>query len=609
MNRITAYCAVLCCGMAFAGDPAKGLEFMMDFRSHETNITSTSVGNALDVSGVSPPEAVIDGGSCDTNKVHLIPVKSVVPMYPWQTNDVYALHLPQRTRYDESNGEIVKKVNPVAISFTNSAIKSERQTTYIRFRWGGPLDREDVYVAWLILNGYNWNATGEDGTAGTGWGIGMSYKKGSDPATAYLSWMIPTKTQIFNWDSAISIEQDVWYDMFIMVEPNPDDGTKSRTTVSVLKPTSLRNVDGESVYNIPSFQTLTITGDFKKPTYSDSHSSLRIGAEASSSGFQSQTVNYGSYSKAFRGDVARLMTWSRLLSEDEKWQVMSGAWGGSFRLGLENGSADEFSGTVSGGNVWTPTNSWSSAGRCLTMEKPSLTIRSAVPDSDAGVGKILHVKPLPANGALPVEVSVNGESIGVYDLSSSSSRAIHVPGEKWRNDDDGHVEIKIERKAPFETALEIDSVSLGGGWRQGGSMTREGFVRSHHFIGTGDPRAVQRATTIHASYSYPSVSFSAWIPDDALAMFRHSFAVAIRGGNANDIPHAFWVNGQKFAEFDSSAEGEVMSADVPPGFLKAGENVFSVSNCVPVSSSVKWVRYSEYLMTVKRVYGLSVVIR
>ena len=91
-------------------------------------------------------------------------------------------------------------------------------------------------------------------------------------------------------------------------------------------------------------------------------------------------------------------------------------------------------------------------------------------------------------------------------------------------------------------------------------------------------------------------------------MFRHTLSVKIKGGNA-DVPHAFWVNGRQFAEFASSLAGETLSAAVPPEFLVAGENVFTVSNRFASATATKWARYSEYVIEVKRVYGLSVVLR
>ena len=598
---------LLCCVSAYAGNPADGLRFMLDFRTSETNITSVSVGNALKASGSSASAVTVEGGSTATNKVHQVPVKCVPPMYPWQTNDVYALCLPQRTKYVENNGVPELRVNPVAISFSDSSIKSEQQTTYVRFRWGGPIDDTTSTVAWMILNGYNWGATGTDGTVGVGWGVGIKYINN----IGRISVMATQTSQDLKWDGCPVIEKDVWYDLFISFEPDQSDATKSKVTLSIVKPTTSSNVDGELVYAMPSMKTLVLgaSSNLKRHTYSSAYSSLRLGAESAANGYQSTTYNWGGYAKGFRGEIARLMTWDRILAEDEKWQVMSGCWGSTFNLGLANGNADEFSDEADGESEWTPGDSWAGVRKVLTEANPSLAIQYSIPQREVGIGKILHVKPVDASASLPVELHVNGESLGVYDLRFSASRAISIPGEKWQNAGDGKVRIEIVRKAPFGAPLEIDAVTLGGGWRMDGNMTREGYVRSHHYIGSDDSLTVQRATTVQPVGSRPYVSFSSWIADDALAMFRHTLSVKVKGGNATDVPHAFWVNGRKFAEFGSSLAGETLSAAVPPEFLIPGENVFTVSNRFASATATKWARYSEYAIEVKRVYGLSVVLR
>ena len=598
---------LLCCVSAYAGNPADGLWFMLDFRTSETNITSVSVGNALKASGSSASAVTVKGGSTATNKVHQVPVKCVPPMYPWQTNDVYALCFPQRTKYVENNGVSELRVNPVCLEFSGSAIKSERQTTYVRFRWGGPIDDTTSTVAWMILNGYDYNAIGEDGTKGVGWGVGVKYLKN----IGRLCVMVSPTSKDLNWDGCPTVEKNVWYDLFISLERDPGDTTKSKVTLSFVKPTASSIVDGEQVYAMPSMQTMVLgaSNNLKVHTYSGSYPSLRLGAETADNGYQSTTVNWGGYAKGFRGEIARLMTWDRILAEDEKWQVMSGCWGSTFNLGLANGSADEFSDEADGESEWTPGDSWAGVRKVLTEANPSLAIQYSIPQREVGIGKILHVKPVDASASLPVELHVNGESLGVYDLRFSASRAISIPGEKWRNAEDGKVHIEIERKSPFAAPLEIDAVTLGGGWRMEGDMTREGYVRSRHYIGSDDSLTVQRATTVQPVGSRPYVSFSSWIADDALAMFRHTLSVKVKGGNATDVPHAFWVNGRKFAEFGSSLAGETLSAAVPPEFLIPGENVFTVSNRFASATATKWARYSEYAIEVKRVYGLSVVLR
>ena len=341
------------CGGLFAGDIADGLGFMLDFRSDAEQITSAAVGNAVNASGDKAPAATLHGGATEENKVRQQVGDCTPPLYPWQTKTVRMLNFPQRTATFETEGGPVKKVDPVAVSFSNSAQTSARQTTYVRFKWGGPLDTVNYYVGWMVLNGYDWNAKGADGTSGVGWGIGVRYNKDSSPATGHLVLMVPSATLFCNWADAVTVEAGVWYDLFVDIEPNPEDGSKAKITVSVLKPTSVKTVDGENVYDIPAMQSMALTTQFKNPTYASGYSSLRLGAEYNASGYKPLTENYGSYSKSFRGDIARLMTWSRILDREEKFEVMSEGCGFTFRLGLENGSADEFAASPSSGeNAW-----------------------------------------------------------------------------------------------------------------------------------------------------------------------------------------------------------------------------------------------------------------
>jgi hypothetical protein len=69
------------------------------------------------------------------------------------------------------------------------------------------------------------------------------------------------------------------------------------------------------------------------------------------------------------------------------------------------------------------------------------------------------------------------------------------------------------------------------------------------------------------------------------------------------------VNGRKFAEFAASPAGAVQTAEVPPGFLTAGENVFCVSNMISSTTSSKWVRYSDYAIEVKPRKGFMLIVK
>lgn len=603
----------ICLGFlqCFAGNPFDGLKFMLDFRTDATNISANSVGDALHYSGADSVSVSLSGGANETNKVHQVPVSCVTPMYPWQTNDVYALYVPQRSYYSESGGSTVCYVNPVAIDFSGAAVQTTTQTAYVRFNWGGPIDTNSTYTGWMILNGYNWSATGSDGTTGVGWGIGISFKKGSDPYLGRFCYMIPQQSGVINWDDNLNgIEANKWYDLFVEISPSPTDATKSRMVLTLVKEPDHLMVDGVLSWRIPTMRTITPSVTMKRLAFSDSYRKLRIGAESTSGSYQDSTYNWGGYSKGFRGKISRLMMWNRALDNDEKWQVMSGSYGSTWKLGVENGSADEFAPADATDEVWTPSNSWSAVRRELTEEKPTLTIKDTIPAQEIGMEKILAIKPLLSGGqGFPVSVAVNGVSLGVYDLALQVNHAISIPADMWRNGSDGTVTITLTRVAPYVGTLAFDSINLCGGWSLGGTMSREGYIRPQHYVGQRDPLTIQRATSVDATYNFPYVSIIDYVPEEAVPVFSYSLSVGVRGGNDDSQSHVFWANGHPFASFDAVSAGATLTAKVPPSFLVPGENEFVISNSTPRTASMKWVTYTHYRIDVKRLRGFAAIIR
>lgn len=604
---------VICLGFlrCFAGNPFDGLKFMLGFRTSQTNITVNSVGDALRCSGTESVSASLSGGANETNKVQQVPVSCVTPMYPWQTNDVYALYVPQHSYYSESGGGTVCYVNPVALDFSGAAVQTTTQTAYIRFNWGGPIDTNSTYTGWMLLNGYNWSATGSDGTSGVGWGVGISFKKGSDPYLGRFCYMIPQQSGVINWDDNLNgIEPNKWYDLFVEISPSPTDAAKSRMVLTVVKEPDHLMVDGVLNWRTPTMRTIIPSATMKRLSFSDSYRKLRIGAETTSGSYQDVSYNWGGYAKGFRGKISRLMMWNRILDNEEKWQVMSGSYGSTWNLGVENGSADEFAYADATDAVWTPTNSWSVVHRELTEAKPTLTIKDVIPTQEIGMEKILAIKPLLSGGqSFPVAVAVNGVSLGVYDLAFKVNRAISIPSNMWKNGLDGTVTITLTRVAPYVGTLAFDSINLCGGWCLGGTMSREGYIRPQYYVGQSDPLTIQRATSVDLTYNLPYVSIINYVPEEAVPVFGYSLSVGVRGNNDDSQSHVFWVNGHPFASFDAAPVGATLTAKVPSSLLKPGENEFVISNSTPRTASIKWATYTHYRIDVKRLKGFVIIFR
>lgn len=581
---------------ASAGDVFDGLSVWLDFRGDGPSAGGGAVGNLLDATAGSPL-----GGSHETNRAALVSVEVVPPALPWETNVVKALRLPQC--FDAETGKIM----PVALDLPQAAVDAAVQTAYVRFRWDGAPNPSKAYSEWLILNGYSWGAE-------SGWGLGVSNVANADPARGNLCCMVPQKTMVFSWNDGFSLSPGVWYDLFVQLSPSEDE-KKTVFSFFLLKEPSKTIVDGMLLWWMPSFATASVT--VQAPlSVSPAHRTLRLGSENTATSFVGSDDNSGAYSKGFRGEIAAYMAWSRKLTEEERWQVVRGSFGYDWRFGVPNGSSAEFAADASGEARTTVTAKCDSVAFLpgkLTEESPTLTIKGEVIPREAGIGKILSIAPVLSDGAeARMEVSVNGEPLGTYDLSSRVGCNIVIPGRFWKAMADGCATIAMTRVEPFVGDLSLDAVTLCGGWRMSGIMTREGYARSRYSIGAVSPRSIQRGTMISSGSELRTIDVMAHVPKGAMdaATYTMSFTVSGFGANDNAQPHSISVNGTQVAVFPELAAGSTYQARIPASCLTSGENVFRLSNDAPViSGATRWAAYSGFEINVRPRSGFMVIYR
>lgn len=572
--------AVLAASVAFpvdasADDVFDGLSVWLDFRGDGPTADGGSIGNLLDATAGSPL-----GGNHDTNRAALVSAEIVPPALPWETNVVKALRLPQCL--DAETGKIM----PVAFDLPQAAVASDVQTAYIRFKWDGAPNPEKTYSEWLILNGYSWGDK-------SGWGLGISNVANADPARGNFCCMVPQQTMVFNWNDNFKLSPGVWYDLFVQLSPN-EDATKMVFSFFLLKEPQKTIVDGMLLWWMPSFATASVT--ISAPlSVSLTHRTLRFGSENTATSFVGSDDNWGAYSKGFRGEIAAYMAWSRKLTEEERWQVVRGSYGYDWRFGVPNGSSAEFAADASDGARTTVTAKSDSVAFVpgkLTEESPTLTIKGEVIPREAGIGKILSIAPILSDGAeAKIEVSVNGAPLGTYSLSSYTGCNIVIPGRLWEATEDGCAAITLTRVAPFVGDLSFDAITLCGGWRMGGIMTREGYTRSRYAIGAVSPRSIQRGTMISAASELRTIDIMAHVPKGAsdAAVYTMSFTVSGFGSKDNAQPHSISVNGTQVAVFPELAAGSTYQARIPASCLTVGENVFRLSNDAQViSGATRW---------------------
>ena len=581
-----------------AADPLEGLKFKMDFRTRQAGVPAAgAVGNALNVSGAVSNDGSVSGGNKNDRKPQQETATFTDVMRPWKDCTEQALYFPQYT----TDADGTMRIDPVAMSFPDSAVTSDVQTAYLRFNWAGAATSGFSVHTWMIMNGYDYSKVGQKGHSGLGWALSIYV---TSDGKGYLGYMVsPSSASIYEWGAAYRTEAyqiapNTWYDLFVTFEPN-EDGTKTLLGVHLTK---------AGVSNRPPSWTLTPSITMKTAMdFSPSKMSVRLGNEGSAFGWSplpDVESDYHFYAKAFRGRISRMMLWSRKLTADEMWQVIDGCYGATWNLGIVNGSADEFAATTAADSVWEVTNGWSKICRELTAEHPTLTITDTVVTSEAGLNKILDIEPiLSGASAYPVAVSVNGEKIGEYDLATD--RAIQIPGAVWKNGADGKVTIEIERLAPFTGKLELDAVTLCGGWKMKGTAV-QGEARAQIYIGERDPAALWRATECGGSSTHSTVPIDVYVPEKALGAYRYYFSIKFVNPKHEAQPHQLLVNGHEIASCETVRNGQVLQAEIPSEYLVAGHNDFRVKNN---STVYGWVNYDYYQVTVKQRHGMTIIVR
>ena len=137
----------------------------------------------------------------------------------------------------------------------------------------------------------------------------------------------------------LSSTSNCWVDCFVSVYPSPTDPSLANTDVWFCQ---TPNLGSNGIFGCPVLKHKHFGDECELPKFKDvtNGHAIRFGAEHSGATYDPEKVR-----KAFRGYYAAIKAWNRVLSENEMWSVMSGHYGDTFNVGVENGSADEFGGT------------------------------------------------------------------------------------------------------------------------------------------------------------------------------------------------------------------------------------------------------------------------
>lgn len=450
------------------GTALDGLVFDLDMQDVNGNGSidaDDKIGNLMKFSASDAADAYSKAWSTDGTYSAYEPgfrtLDVAAPITSFTTNAQTCLYFPQQIVTSDT-------VFNSRVDLEKCGIMGKIATFFVRFKWDGAVAEANNCNVALLLNGCT------DGWWNNFRGYVLTIRTyANKPNEGYLN-VAGSQKRTGNWSNPIGTNG--WVDCFMSVYPSPTTSGLSNGDIYFCATPKMSNgalVKPELVhYHFDDSAAMT-----NLQATAATSSALRLG------GARNDVCVGASYrAESFRGAIAEVKGWNRLLTEDEMVCVMSGHHGSTFSVGVRNGSADEFAASGAAATFEPATMRWQRMKKSLTASDRTLTISVTVPSESANKARVLEIAPLfdGTGDRCDVTVSANGFLVGTLDLVNPAQRSIYIGGGFVAADSGGTLNIAITRPQGCTGTLSFDAITLLGGWQIGAAddsqyeMTAEG---------------------------------------------------------------------------------------------------------------------------------------
>jgi len=240
-----------------------------------------------------------------------------LPVMPAVTNTgVHCLYFPSPS--DTTAGTTYRQDARLA----NRAVTGSVATLFVRFRWDGSVQPAVEDFPTIVMNGYtSWNNI-KDGHAD---GFAVRLRVGANATTGYPTILVP-KVAVGYTNKGITttgtayITAGKWVDMFVSVYPSPTDDRLSNADIWYCETPAWNDAGYFAAPKINHRHFGDACGITNVVTTT---AELRFGCEPNPPSDGGADVGENA-KKAFRGVLAGVKGWNRLLTENEMWTVMAG---------------------------------------------------------------------------------------------------------------------------------------------------------------------------------------------------------------------------------------------------------------------------------------------
>lgn len=312
------------------------------------------------------------------------------------------------------------------------------------------------------------------------------------------------------------------------------------------------------------------------------------------------TKSYGtalaSYKNCFRGSVHQIALWNRALSEREIREAFAFPRTDILRVGIANGSSNEFGLAVPEASSANPED-WYSVPASLPRGATA-TFAFSVPLNATNLSQCLRLATTSASQSGSVTAVIDGQPLPTLETSPQATSIAMVPSELMTA---GPHTLALTRTTDGTTYL--DALSLGGSIQLGAEDNNKD---EYGVKAQGAPISayVEDCNLKNFAQVIEQSTTNEWkivLPADLAARCRWQYEVrAFRGKGDSTYAEkplrvALLVNGTVVEETSFVQRFQTFSVNLPAGLLREGENTLGFTNRTPAEQ----LGYYAYLDCVR----------
>ena len=440
-----------------------------------------------------------------------------------------------------------------------SGVDVTNYTIFVRFRQT-ELVSENQKVCNFLQVGFDWNGRS-----------GISFALTKKENGAHCPDFFCGQTQLYSWNH--NWREGHWNDMAVSVSNN---------VYTFVSCGNISDKDGSITNELLTVERVSYTGTADKPAIqAGRRGTFRLGGEESGSVTFTNGVNgtSGNRVKAWRGDIHSIAFWTRALSVDEIRKVFSETRPALVRMGMANGTADEFQkldDSVNADSIHPET--WNPV---LNAAHPSASVTFLVASDAEKTSQYLRIRPTPDSVEATVSVSLDGRSLGKETKISSGDILYYIEGKYLTAA--SHT-LTFTRTDDKGGDFAIDAFSVDGSWRIGDSKnashggmehenTRPAYIPRVYPVTDGNLHHFARGFCGGDNGEH-IITFD--VPMDLVALTRDPTLTIhySQTGSAQTFDISF--NGEKF-DTAAVSGATTLSYKIPAAKIRAGENRVTIT--------------------------------